>query len=79
MIESKIQKHSVSLAGFRTSISLEDEFWAYLTDWASRANCTVGTLIKDIRVKYPQHNLSSACRVAVLEDARQAQAMARAA
>ncbi|MDQ7246109.1 ribbon-helix-helix domain-containing protein [Dongia sedimenti] len=73
---TRLQKHSVSIAGHRTSVTLEAAFWEALTVIAQRRNATVAGLIAEIddaRAADPAApNLSSAIRVFVLRqrDAR---------
>ena len=67
---TKLQKHSVSIAGHRTSVTLEAAFWEALTAIAEQRNTTVAGLIAEIddaRAADPAApNLSSAIRVFVL-------------
>ena len=59
-------KHSVMIAGHRTSISLEKEFWILLKSIAEKKKVTVSELITDIDANRTG-GLSSALRVFVLE------------
>lgn len=61
-----IPKHSVMIAGHRTSISLEREFWILLKSIAEKKKVTVSELITDIDANR-KGGLSSALRVFVLE------------
>lgn len=62
-------KHSVTLKGHRTSISLEDEFWQELRQIAVRKNLPINALIADIDVQRGvEAGLASAIRVYVLSD-----------
>lgn len=67
----KAGKHSVTLHGHRTSLSLEPEFLEALREVARAQGRTVNALIAEIdaaRLKAPVlRNLSSAVRVYVLE------------
>jgi predicted DNA-binding ribbon-helix-helix protein len=67
---TRLKKHSVSIAGHRTSVTLEAAFWDALTEIAKRRNTTVAGLIVEIddaRAGDPASpNLSSAIRVFVL-------------
>jgi predicted DNA-binding ribbon-helix-helix protein len=65
-----MQKRSLTIAGHRTSIALEPEFWAGLEALAARRNIRLTALIEDIDRSRDSPNLSSALRVAVLSDAR---------
>jgi predicted DNA-binding ribbon-helix-helix protein len=71
---TRLKKHSVSIAGHRTSITLEAAFWDALTGLAQRRSTTVAGLIAEIdraREADPAApNLSSAIRVYVLRATR---------
>jgi len=62
-----VEKRSLSIAGHRTSIALEPEFWAALTLMADEADQPLAALIRTIDERRATTNLSSAVRVAVLE------------
>ncbi|MBB4039317.1 putative DNA-binding ribbon-helix-helix protein [Microvirga flocculans] len=66
-----IVKRSVSIAGHRTSISLEEPFWAGLREIAERDKLSVQALIGCIDAERGEQNLSSAIRVFVLADLRE--------
>ncbi|QRM30867.1 ribbon-helix-helix domain-containing protein [Microvirga sp. VF16] len=66
-----IVKRSVSIAGHRTSISLEEPFWEGLREIAERDRMSVQSLIGRIDAERGEQNLSSAIRVFVLTDLRQ--------
>lgn len=61
-----LKKHSLTLRGHRTSISLEDIFWQQLHAIAKKHNQSVQELIEAID-KTRRGNLSSAIRVFVVE------------
>ncbi|MEH6726533.1 MAG: ribbon-helix-helix domain-containing protein [Hyphomicrobiales bacterium] len=68
-----MKKHSISIEGHRTSISLEDAFWNGLQHIAREREVSLQSLIREIdeaRVAgltdLPSENLSSAIRVMVL-------------
>ncbi len=67
---SGIIKHSVSIAGHRTSISLEEPFWQILREIAEREKLSLQALIGRIDAERGEQNLSSAIRVFVLMDLR---------
>jgi predicted DNA-binding ribbon-helix-helix protein len=69
-MDSGIVKRSVSIAGHRTSISLEEPFWQILREIAARENLSVQALIGRIDAERGEQNLSSAIRVFVLRDVR---------
>ena len=62
---SHIKKRSVTIAGHRTSISLEEIFWVSLKDIAGEKGVSLATLIEEIDEKR-NSGLSSALRVYVL-------------
>ncbi|WP_201830053.1 ribbon-helix-helix domain-containing protein [Microvirga zambiensis] len=65
-----IVKRSVSIAGHRTSISLEEPFWEGLREIAERDKISIQALIGRIDADRGEQNLSSAIRVFVLNDLR---------
>ncbi len=69
-MKSLVTKRSIVIAGHKTSVSLEDAFWAELKDIAERQNMTLSTIVGDIDTRRNQGNLSSAIRLFVLDDAR---------
>ena len=68
--DQRIRKRSVTIAGHRTSFSLEDEFLDQLRNAAARSGCSLAALVAEIdRDKPRDANLSSALRVFVLNEA----------
>jgi predicted DNA-binding ribbon-helix-helix protein len=65
---SGLVKHSVVIAGHRTSISLEPEFWDALMRLAKANGRSVNSEISLIDRERGPHNLSSAIRLAILRD-----------
>jgi predicted DNA-binding ribbon-helix-helix protein len=61
-----MQKRSLSIAGHRTSIALEPEFWAGLDAIARERHLSTAGLIREIDQTRETPNLSSALRLAVL-------------
>ncbi len=65
-----MRKRSISLKGHRTSVSLEDEFWRVLEEFAASDDRSLPQLISEvdrIRIKEtPPPGLASALRVYVL-------------
>ena len=61
-----MEKRSLTIAGHRTSIALEPEFWAGLEAMAAERRLTLAGLIREIDEGRETPNLSSALRVAVL-------------
>ena len=74
-IAGSLRKRSVTIAGHRTSISLEREFWAALEAAAAIRGWSVARLIGEIDRTRDQPragaSLSSALRVFLLAEARQ--------
>ena len=60
------RKRSLTIAGHRTSVSLEDPFWAGLKHIAALEGRTLATLIAEIDSRRDGNNLSSALRLHVL-------------
>lgn len=65
--EGKIKKRSITIAGHRTSITLEDIFWDTLKEIATTKGTSRQTLIEKID-KERTTSLSSALRVYVLRE-----------
>jgi predicted DNA-binding ribbon-helix-helix protein len=66
-----LKKRSFSLAGHRTSVALEPEFWAALQEIAISANLTLGAMVARIDAERdPAQPLASALRVWALADKR---------
>ncbi len=64
-----IAKHSLVIAGHRTSVSLEDAFWSALRRLAIHRKQSVAGLVAAIDADRGDTNLSSRIRVVLLEDA----------
>lgn len=67
-----ILKRSVSIAGHRTSVSLEEPFWEALREIADQDGLSVQALIGRIDAERGEQNLSSAIRVFILTRLREA-------
>ena len=63
---SPMEKRSLSIAGHRTSLALEPEFWSGLEAIAMARHLPLAALIREIDEKRASPNLSSAIRTAVL-------------
>jgi predicted DNA-binding ribbon-helix-helix protein len=69
-----LAKRSLTIAGHRTSLALEPEFWAALEAIATREGTTLPRLIGAIDGARAGGNLASALRVHVLKAAQAARA-----
>ena len=63
---SPVLKRSIVIAGHKTSISLEDEFWNSFKEIADERGMTVTALVGAIDDDRKHANLSSAIRLFVL-------------
>ena len=68
MRSSVIKRRSVTIAGHKTSVSLEDAFWKSLREIAEGRNETLYSLIGDIDAERKFANLSSTLRLFVLSE-----------
>jgi predicted DNA-binding ribbon-helix-helix protein len=64
---SRLEKHSVTVSGHRTSLSLEAGFWTLLRRYAAERGQSLNALISEIDAAR-SGNLSSAVRVWVLAE-----------
>ena len=64
-----LKKRSFTLAGHRTSIALEPEFWAVLEETARRSGRSLAALVLEIDKARGEHPLASALRLAALRGA----------
>ena len=71
MRKSLVNKHSIVVGGHKTSVSLEDDFWAALTEIALKDRATLSGLVGSIDSQRQHGNLSSAVRLFVLNHYRQ--------
>lgn len=62
------EKRSVSLAGHRTSVALEPEFWAAVERLALERGQSLAGMVASVDRSRRDRNLASALRVAVLMD-----------
>jgi predicted DNA-binding ribbon-helix-helix protein len=65
-VKSSVRKRSIFFAGYKTSVSLEDEFWKSLKQIARERGMTLGELVRTIDANRNHANLSSAIRLFVL-------------
>ncbi len=62
-----LRKHSFSLAGHRTSVALEPEFWDALAVIAAARAVTLSSLVADIDAeRLPEQKLASSLRIFAL-------------
>ncbi len=61
-----MEKRSLTIAGHRTSIAIEPEFWAGLEAIAASRETSLAALIGEIDEQREVANLSSAVRLTVL-------------
>jgi len=61
-----LHKRSLQLAGHRTSIALEPEFWRVLEEMAQADGASLAALVLSIDASRGERPLASACRVAAL-------------
>jgi len=66
-MKSLILKRSIIIAGMKTSVSLEDEFWQALKQIAVGLDMPMAELVHQISQQREYGNLSSALRLFVLE------------
>ena len=69
-MKSLIAKRSILLAGRKSSVTLEDEFWTTLKDIAGDRHVTMSELVSSIDKQRQHGNLSSALRLFVLDYCR---------
>lgn len=67
---SRPVKHSLTLSGHRTSVSLEPEFWAAFRALARARGRGLNDLAAEIDAERGDRGLASAIRVAVLRAAQ---------
>ncbi|MCC7482806.1 MAG: ribbon-helix-helix domain-containing protein [Hyphomicrobiales bacterium] len=65
-------KRSLTIAGHRTSLSLEPEFWQALQDAARAEKKTIASLVGEVDRTRGTRNLSSAVRVWLFRRAKKA-------
>lgn len=66
-MKSPVVKRSIVIAGHKTSVSLEDAFWAGLKEIAGKRDLTLSDMVATIDQDRRHGNLSSAIRLFVLE------------
>ncbi len=71
-MSARVVKRSLSIAGHRTSVSLEEPFWVELRVLAAARGLSLAGLVGEIDSGRGEANLSSAIRVHVLQALRSA-------
>lgn len=66
----RVVKRSLSIAGHRTSVSLEEIFWDELRAIAQARGQSTASLVAEVDSARGEANLSSALRVFVLQQAK---------
>ncbi len=69
-MKSPVVKRSIVIAGHKTSVSLEDEFWRALKEIATTRDMTLSEMVASIDTGRRRGNLSSAIRLFVLDHYR---------
>ena len=72
-MSEQLRRRSVTIAGHRTSVSLEDPFWEQLKGIAAERSVSIAQLVAEVD-KGRTSNLSSALRVFVLQELLKRQA-----
>jgi len=66
-VNTSLVKRSFRLAGHRTSVALEPEFWAVLADLAAGRGVPLSVLVADIDAeRLPEQKLASSLRIFAL-------------
>jgi predicted DNA-binding ribbon-helix-helix protein len=74
MRKSAVVKRSIVIAGHKTSVSMEDDFWKKLKEIAHKQEQTVSDLVAKIDKDREHTNLSSAIRLFVLRSVSEPEA-----
>ena len=69
-MKSTVIKRSIVVAGHKTSVSLEDDFWEALREIADMRRLSLSELVSAIAAYRQDGNLSSAIRLFVLSEVR---------
>ena len=67
---SRPEKHSLTLRGHRSSVSLEPEFWSAFRQLAAQRGLALNALAAEIDAARGDQGLATAIRLAVLRAAR---------
>ena len=66
LMSDPLEKRSLTIAGHRSSLALEPDFWDALRAMAKSRGLTVSAMVVEIDRQRGPENLASAVRVAVL-------------
>jgi predicted DNA-binding ribbon-helix-helix protein len=66
-MKSLVVKRSIVVAGHKTSVSLEDDFWKGIKEIAAERLMTLSDVVGEIDSRRENSNLSSAVRLFVLD------------
>jgi predicted DNA-binding ribbon-helix-helix protein len=69
-MKSSVIKHSISIGGHKTSVSLEDAFWSGLKEIAHDESLPLSKMVAEIDKTRHHGNLSSAVRLFVFDRVR---------
>lgn len=64
---ANLQKRSFTLAGHATSVAVEPEFWAVLSEMAAEQSLGLAALVTRLDQSRRDRPLASACRLAALD------------
>ena len=68
-----MKKRSITIAGHRTSVALEPDFWAFIEKMAKEQDLSLADFIASIDQTRVETNLASALRLSVLDWLQQKQ------
>ena len=71
-MSAMLRKRSFNIAGHKTSVALEPEFWVVLESRAAHGQKSLSAFVAEIDAKRGDHALASALRLAALAAAKTA-------
>lgn len=77
-VGTPVRKHSIVLRGHKTSVSLEGPFWTEIKRMAREHGASLSAFVAEIDDRRGSGGLSTAIRIAVLQDLRRAAQLAPA-
>lgn len=69
-MKSPIVKRSITVAGLKTSVSLEEAFWTSVKEISASRAVSVSDLVSELAARRGRGNLSSSIRTFVLDHYR---------